>query len=250
MSNSFKVLLPIFLVVCVLTGCAQIKDYMGLSPSSGSFVPQGEYLGTWKLIKGELEKVEELDKEVKITLFPMKANESQSSGILNLNDNSRRFYWRADGNSEDTWNILFAKDNNAYTDLTSDFSFDGILRKTSVGLDLEGSLKEQIEGNNLKYFVITHRYYKPSLSVGKEALAVTAGELLTIEGQYLGEDPKNLSARLFNKADSKEKELEVSSIDAGTFTIKIEKATAKGDYSLSVLRDKEYKSNTIDISIN
>lgn len=240
----------LILLSSALSSCSMVQDYLGLSPSEGSFVPQGEYVGAWKAV-GENIK-DSANKTVKVTLFPMKTSETKSSGTLMINDSSSRFYWRANGNKEDTWNILFAKDNNIYTDLTTDFSFNGILKKMATGLELSGSLKT-VENNEIfKYFISTYRHFKPEILEPKEPPAAAAGEEISLEGSYFGEDKEHLVVKLISKTDSKELELKPSSIEEGEpskFSFKVSKDAAKGDYGLYVIRDEEFQSNTVTISV-
>lgn len=263
-SKSTKIF-SIFLSLSLFLGaCAQIQDYLGLTPSEGSLVPQGEYKGSWKLVQGkktlELAKdgdgagaADASDKEVKITLFPMKPDENRSTGILFINDRSNRFYWKASGNRLDTWNILFAKDNNEYTELTSDFSFDGLLKRNSTGIELTGSLKTMEEDESRRYFVTTLRSFPPELIAGEAPPVGTVGQEVTIEANYLGDDKDLLVIRLTNKADFTETKLKVARIEAGlpgSMVFKLSEDLAKGEYTISVLRGEDFPSNTLDFTIN
>lgn len=249
-----------FLIFLGLSSCSQAQEILGFGPSEGSMVPTGEFIGTWRHAKGskleaaESEEVEE-DREVKITLFPMKGTDSTSTGILVFNDRSQRFYWRANGDGN-SFNILFTKDNNIYTDLTTGFSFDGVLKKNSIGLELAGSLREVNEEKDLRYFVKTYKVYSPEIVAGEEALAGTVGSNLTIQGNYLGESEEKISVKLTNTADAKEfsvkpdKVVKASGEEPGSLTIKLKEDLPKGDYTLLVVRGEGYESNSVSVSIN
>lgn len=253
--SKLKILCLSFITTFLLSSCDALKDAIGFGVSEGSLVPVGEYVGEWKFKnKKEVSPEErEIASKVQVTLFPMEDVDITGHGVLMFNNSSHRFTWRANGNRKDAWNVLFVKDNSVFSDITTSFKFDGTLRALAVGYKLDGTLSVQYDDDVNEYFIETFRRFAPKIEA-KEALAIAAGESLTINGEYFGEKADEIHLELVSKAeDKKEHKINVDSIEEvegiQALTVSISKDLAKADYSAKLVRQDGYESNIVTITV-
>ena len=251
-------LTSLILLLFFLSSCSNFKTLMGIKEYKQD-IPTGEYIGTAKLIKLDEEEVTESKSEkIKINFIPKDPGITDGVGILTMDDESRRFFWRAEGNNTGIWSVLFSKDSNLYSNLNEIFNFDGVLSQSEIENNLEGRLYFDYDSKISQYFVTASQIFKPVLIPPKEAIAIKGGDSFEVRAEKLGDDQDLLELVLSRTATEKEaeysKSLNIESItkDKGSSVIKLktEKGLAKGVYSLRLTRDQDYKSNTISITVN
>lgn len=253
-----------------------------LEGNSDVKIPTGIYKGTYETQSLELkspaeEKLvteaaseEALEKEpvlepkensagkVNITIFPADVNSSGGNGILELDNRSQRFYWKADGdNKSKIWNLLFKKDNNIYTQITEGFNFTGSIQVTDTKRILSGTLitRDISEESEKEYFLSAFQYINPEIIIGKEAPGVAAGETLILECMHCGSNPEALVIKATNNMDNKSLDLKIDRIEKNPddtpnkLIIKTEKELAKGEYSAYIVRDELYESHSFLFNI-
>lgn len=250
--EKFKIGLLILLVAFSINACSQFNTLLEPEATDISSVPAGEFIGTYKFVKGD-EIEESTDNEVKITLFPVNKDDLMGTGILVFNSNSQRFFWEGTGNKVDTWNVLFRKDNNIYTKITTGFNFDGLLKKSDTNLRLFGSLHTNDDKNETFYFIDSYQYIAPKLIAAKEIPSAKPGEPMTIQGEHIGTDKEKVLIKLTNVKDNKEFEAKPERIEDKGATksigFKTDSTWPKGDYTLYVVRDGNLESNSISAII-
>ena len=200
--------------------------------------------------------------DILINLFPMDVVYKQGVGILRINTRSYKFNWESDSVSKKAdgsiiWNIAFSKDNNIYANLDENFSFTGILEQKDIGLEMYGtlSMKPTRAEDMLNYHIQAYQHKSPIISASGE-LSVKAGESLTLEAEQSGSD-KNIMQAYAESLDGKNKvELVISSLDKpekgkkkNTLIIVTDAAMVKGDYNVYIIRDEEFSSNSIKVTI-
>lgn len=251
-------LTSLILLLFFLSSCSDFKNLMGMKEQKQD-IPTGEYIGTAKLIKLDEEEVTESKSEIiKINFIPKDPGITDGVGVLTMNDESNRFFWRAEGNNTGVWSVLFSKDSNLYSNLQEIFNFDGILSQSEIENKLEGRLYFDYDSKISQYFVTASQIFKPILVPPKEAITIKGGDSFEVRAEKLGNDQDLVEFVLSRPATEKEAEyskpLNIESInkDKETFVIKLktEKGLAKGGYSLRLTRDQDYKSNTIGITVN
>jgi hypothetical protein len=241
-----------------LSSCSEFKNLMGIKEFKQD-IPGGEYLGTAKLVSLDgKEASDPVVKKIKINFIPKDPGITDGVGILTMDDESNRFFWRAEGNNIGVWSVLFSKDNNLYSNLKQIFNFDGILSQSETENKLEGRLSFDYDSKISQYFVTASQLFKPVLLAPKETITVKGGDSFEIRAEKLGEDQDKLELVLSRAATEKDPEyskpLAIESIvkDKGNYILKLktEKGLIKGSYSLRVIRDEDYKSNAISITVN
>ena len=200
--------------------------------------------------------------DILINLFPMDVAYKQGVGILRINTRSYKFNWESDSikkNSDGNtiWNISFSKDNNIYANLDENFNFTGILEQKDTGLELYGtlSIKPTKAEEMLNYHVQTYQNKSPIISASGE-LSVKAGESISLEAEQSGFD-KTIMQAYAESIDGKNKvELVINSLDKpekgkkkNKLTIGTDAAMVKGDYNVYIVRDEEFSSNSIKVTI-
>lgn len=241
-----------------LTACSSFNSLVGVEEAAIDF-PPGEYIGTAKLVKKGDEKPSDLTMEkIKLNFIPKEAGLTDGVGVLTMNDESQRFYWRTEGNSTDTWNVLFTKDNNLYSSINNTFKFDGLVTSSEIENKIEGRLYFDYDSSITQYFVEASQIFKPTILPPKAPIAIKAGDSFDIEAEKVGAEQAELEVLISKAATEKEEavnaELTIKQMlsDKGITTLSIgtEKSLSKGDYSLQILRSKDYKSNTIVLTVN
>jgi hypothetical protein len=287
----FKLLLLFILLPLSLSSCADIKTIMGVVEPNKD-CPPGEYIGTAKEIKpGEVlpeptvatpvlpspPAVLEVNGStingasaqvaaalpalpqgdaIKINFLPSSGG-VDGLGVLLFHNNSERFYWKNDGNNTNTWNVLFNKDQNIYTNIQNSFKFDGLITASEVENKLEGRLHLNYDAEEKDYYVEAYQYFKPEIIPAKDAISIKAGDPITIDVAKIGADEDALQITFKLKpvppATEFETQLVIQSIaktDKGTkMTLTTDKQYAKGDYSLWITRSGVHKSNRIPVKI-
>jgi hypothetical protein len=200
--------------------------------------------------------------DILINLFPMDVAYRQGVGILRINTRSYKFNWASDSMSKNSdgntvWNIALSKDNNIYANLDENFNFTGILEQKDTGLELFGTLsvKPTKAEEMLNYHIQTYQNKSPIISASGE-LSVKAGENLTLEAEQSGAD-KTVMQAYAESLDGKNKvELVINSLDKpekgkkkNKLTIVTDAAMVKGDYNIYIMRDEEFSSNSIKVTI-
>lgn len=200
--------------------------------------------------------------DILINLFPMDVAYKQGVGILRINTRSYKFNWESDSINKNSdgntiWNIAFSKDNNIYANLDENFNFTGILEQKDTGLELYGtlSMKPTKADEMLNYHIQTYQHKSPIISASGE-LSVKAGESLTLEAEQSGFD-KTIMQAYAESLDGKNKvELVVNSLDKpekgkkkNKLIIATDAAMVKGDYNVYIIRDEEFSSNSIKVTI-
>lgn len=200
--------------------------------------------------------------DILINLFPMDVAYRQGVGILRINTRSYKFNWESDSTSKNAdgnivWNIAFSKDNNIYANLDENFNFTGILEQKDTGLELYGtlSIKPTKAEEMLNYHIQAYQNKSPIISASGE-LSVKAGEALTLEAEQSGTD-KTVMQAYAESLDGKNKvELVINSLDKpekgkkkNKLTIATDAAMVKGDYNVYIIRDEEFSSNSIKVTI-
>jgi len=213
--------------------------------------PPGDYPGTAKLItNGEAAEISEA---IKVTFLPKSMDLKDGIGVLQMHNNSQRFFWRTDGNNKDSWNVLFHKDQNLYTSLEESFEFDGLIRTTEIQNILEGRLHINNSSVIRDYFIEGSQVFPPSIIPGKDALEVKAGDEFSINVDKIGEDQEAIKV-FYKSAETKELEtMEILKLERGKEGVQLffatDKKMKKGTYTLYFERGTEYKSNTISFNI-
>jgi hypothetical protein len=200
--------------------------------------------------------------DILINLFPLDVAYKQGVGILRINTRSYKFNWESDSINKNSdgntiWNIAFSKDNNIYANLDENFNFTGILEQKDTGLELYGtlSMKPTKAEEMLNYHIQTYQHKSPIISASGE-LSVKAGESLTLEAEQSGFD-KTIMQAYAESLDGKNKvELVINSLDKpekgkkkNKLTIATDAAMVKGDYNVYIIRDEEFSSNSIKVTI-
>lgn len=200
--------------------------------------------------------------DILINLFPMDVAYKQGVGILRINTRSYKFNWESDSINKNSdgntiWNIAFSKDNNIYANLDENFNFTGILEQKDTGLELYGTLsvKPTKAEEMLNYHIQTYQHKSPIISASGE-LSVKAGESLILEAEQSGFD-KTIMQAYAESLDGKNKvELVINSLDKpekgkkkNKLTIATDAAMVKGDYNVYIIRDEEFSSNSIKVTI-
>jgi hypothetical protein len=200
--------------------------------------------------------------DILINLFPMDTRYKQGVGILRINTRSYKFNWESDSINKNSdgntiWNLAFSKDNNIYANLDENFNFTGILEQKDTGLELYGtlSMKPTKAEEMLNYHIQTYQHKSPIISASGE-LSVKAGETLTLEAEQSGFD-KTIMQAYAESLDGKNKvELVINSLDKpekgkkkNKLTIATDAAMVKGDYNVYIIRDEEFSSNSIKVTI-
>jgi hypothetical protein len=200
--------------------------------------------------------------DILINLFPMDLAYKQGVGILRINTRSYKFNWESDSINKNSdgntiWNIAFSKDNNIYANLDENFNFTGILEQKDTGLEFYGtlSMKPTKAEEMLNYHIQTYQHKSPIISASGE-LSVKAGESLTLEAEQSGFD-KTIMQAYAESLDGKNKvELVINSLDKpekgkkkNKLTIATDAAMVKGDYNVYIIRDEEFSSNSIKVTI-
>ncbi len=237
------------IVILLLNSCSYFKKTVGIEDPNKE-PPLGEYIGTAKKVKQEGEAI-----PVKINLLPKAKGLVDGVGVLLIDDNSQRFYWRSTGDNSQTWNLLFVKDNNLYSSLKDTFKFDGIVKATEINNKIEGRLSLNYDATPVEYYLEAFQVFKPKLIPGKNALEVKAGENFTVDVERLGDTEADVVVTIRHLAKKTETLLEVVRADKpdASFVTKlylqIPKGTEKGDYIMYLTRQAEYKSNNLPFKV-
>ncbi len=197
--------------------------------------------------------------DVRITFLPKEKGFTDGIGILFINQTSHRFIWRSNGNNKDTWNILFTKDNNVYSNLQLNFNFDGVLTSSNVENKLMGRIYIDDDSKVSEYYIEAYQTSKPKILPPKEALAIKGGDDIVIDVEKVGENPEEIRAILTGIPSEKQaasiNELKVKNIEydpkKGIYKVYImtAKTLGKGEYTLYLIRSNAYKSNSIPIKV-
>lgn len=250
MKTTLKLIAILLVVVCSLSACLNIKKMIGLDTSIVDF-PPGDYLGTAKAItNGEAAEVSEA---IKITFLPKSMDLKDGIGVLQMHNNSQRFFWRTDGNNTDSWNVLFHKDQNLYTSLEESFKFDGLIRSTEIQNILEGRLQINNSAVIRNYFIEGSQVFPPSIIPGKDALEVKAGDQFSINVDKIGENQEAIKVFYKSNETKKLETMEILKLERNKDGIQLffatDKKMKKGAYNLYFERGTEYKSNTISFTV-
>lgn len=196
---------------------------------------------------------------IKITFLPRKEGFTDGVGIVNFQEASNRFLWRADGNNQDTWNILFTKDNNIYSNLHLNFNFDGVATRSTIDNKIIGRLYIDDDSKISEYYIEAYQFFKPKIQAPKEAITIKGGDDIVIDVEKAGDNPEELKAILLGIPSEKQQasinELKVKNIEFDPkkeiykVYIMTTKSLGKGDYSLYLIRSASHKSNSIPIKI-
>lgn len=196
---------------------------------------------------------------VKITFLPRKEGFTDGVGIINIDNSSHRFLWRAEGNNQDTWNILFTKDNNIYSNLHLNFNFDGVATRSNIDNRIIGRLYIDDDSKISEYYIEAYQFFKPKIQAPKEALTIKGGDDIVIDVEKAGDNPEELKAILLGIPSEKQQasinELKVKNIEYDPkkeiykVYIMTSKSLGKGEYSLYLIRSAAHKSNSIPIKI-
>lgn len=223
--------------------------------------PDGDYFGTARLIsqtdnEGKVLEVESKVIDLKLTILPREEGFTDGVGVLIINDRADKFFWRDVGNHENTWNLLFFKDNNLYSDIKDSFRFQGLVAKKSVENTLEGTLYRNTNSRITEYFLEATQSFKPKILPPQTGIAVKAGENFVITGERIGEDTDNLKVLLMAKSDEEPIELEIMSMspnpkkdEESILEIKSSEKLEKGDYKFFLKRGTKFKSNSLKLTI-
>lgn len=253
MKSAFKALIISLTVSISLAGCINFKKLVGLDSKIVDF-PPGDYIGTAKTILAEGNNGEAATYDIKVTFLPKSADLKDGIGVLVMRNNSQRFFWRTDGDNQNSWNVLFHKDQNLYSSMSESFNFDGLISASEVRNQLEGRLHFTDNVNSEDFFIQASQIFKPEILEPKEAIEIKAGEEFEIAVAKVGKDRDAI--KVFYKANEGDKngELEISK-----FTINPKEGTrlglvttkkfTKGNYSLYLERDGQQLSNKIGFTI-
>ncbi|MDD9899240.1 MAG: hypothetical protein OXU45_09620 [Candidatus Melainabacteria bacterium] len=253
MKSSIKTLIIATAISFSLTSCVNIRKIFGIESETVDF-PPGDYIGTAKTILPEGDNGEAAAFKVKITFLPKEAELTDGIGVLALRDNSQRFFWRTDGNSVDSWNVLFHKDQNVYTSLSENFEFDGLISSSEVANKLEGRLHYNANSKIEDFYISAAQIFKPEIFEPKEPIEIKAGDEFEITVAKLGKDRDAIKVFYKSSEAKKSKELEIAKFSTdpkeGTkLKFVTDKKFAKGNYSLYLVRDGSQRSNKIGFAI-
>ncbi len=300
-STKINLFLFSFLALLMLTGCQDLKNMIGIKDPNKD-LPPGEYIGTAKRIatntaittNGANAEIPNLDPnaqsiEIKITFLPKSPDMDDGVGILIINNNSQRFYWRNVGNNNNTWSALFNKDQSMYTNIKENFKFDGLVTGSEVENKLIGRLYfSSDDESSTSYFVEAFQYFKPEIIPPKAALEIKAGEPIILDVAKIGDDDDAITATIVSMTPpaagteaaatttapttsngaslangstaetatpptAPGKLAVINKIERGPKGIKItintDKADAKGDYKIFITRVDKHKSNSLPFKI-
>lgn len=296
--------LLLILLLTSLSGCQEIKHLFGIKEKKKD-LPAGEYIGLAKKIdeniaatlngaaastdNGQAASVNVNDGsgvEVKISFLAKDPDMVDGVGVLIINNDSQRFYWRNDGNSENVWNVLFRKDQNIFSNMQNDFKFDGLVTSSEVENKLTGRLHFNYDSQMSDYYVEAYQNFKPEIIPPKTAIEAKAGDPIILDVAKIGEDQEALEVKLKPNAPPAEGETAGAGAETATaptngatanganaasapkdptitltiqqiqkdkkgikLTTVTDKALVKGDYTLYILRSSKHKSNTIPVKI-
>jgi hypothetical protein len=248
--QKFKyIILSLFLTVC-LSACADFYDLLTLDGSRDLDIPTGLYLGRFE--------EEGLNGDLAITIFPPDENSSSGVGLLNKENRSQRFYWKANGDNEkQIWNLQFRKDNNIYTHITEGFTFTGTLTVTDTERQLFGTLvlRDLANGTEKESFLSTFQYIEPEIVLAKEAPSAKPAEQIVLECRHCGINGNALSIKATNNIDHKNTEIKIERIEKSLpgevkkLIVLIPSDLQKGEYSGYILRDEKYESNSFIFNV-
>lgn len=302
MKNLRGIVLSILLLTS-LSACQEIKGLFGIKEKKKD-LPAGEYIGLAKKIdevtatsnngtaaqssnNGTTAGVNVNDGsgiEVKISFLAKDPDLIDGVGVLVINNDSQRFYWRNDGNSQDVWNVLFRKDQNIFSNIQNDFKFDGIITASEIENKLSGRLHFNYDSQMSDYYVEAYQIFKPEIIPPKAAIEVKAGDPIVLDVTKIGNDQEALEVKLkpsapvaeANAAETAPASTTVNGSAAvngntampespkdptitlsiqqiqqdkkGTkLTVLTDKTLAKGDYTLYILRSGKHKSNVVPV---
>jgi hypothetical protein len=239
-------------LIFLLYGCSYLKHSAGIPDQVKKEVPVGEYIGVAKKLKQEppTEPV-----PVKVTLLPKAEGLVDGVGILILDNNSQRFLWRTVGDNNQTWNLLFVKDNNLYSSIKDSFKFDGVIKAAEIDNRLEGRLNINYDAAPAEYYIEAFQIFKPKIIPAKNALEIKSGENFIIEVERLGDNETEVLVTIKNLVKKTELPLEIVRADKvedsliSKVYLQIPKGTEKGEYILYITRQAQYKSNNLPFKI-
>lgn len=298
--------LLVILLLTSLSGCQEIKHLFGIKEKKKD-LPSGEYIGLAKKIdentaatlngatanpsNGQAASVNVNDGsgvEVKISFLAKDPDMVDGVGVLIINNDSQRFYWRNDGNSENVWNVLFRKDQNIFSNMQNDFKFDGLVTSSEVENKLTGRLHFNYDSQMSDYYVEAYQSFKPEIIPPKAAIEAKAGDPIILDVAKIGEDQDAIEVKLKPNAPAEAASAETAAAPTEAspapangatanganaasapkdptitlniqqiqkdkkgikLTVATDKALAKGDYTLYILRSGKHKSNTLPIKI-
>lgn len=235
-----------------LSSCDKMMSELGIFGPKDK-VPLGEYAGYWTSIEEPNE--DDAEKNLaKITLYELERNDVVGVGIFNFMNHTHRMNWQFKGNTKDNWNLQFLKESNVYSDITQTFGFDGNLTVTETARNLNGTLRYMVEGGETKYLIRTSQNIDPELIADKAAPSAKAGESIDIECLHCGKEPAKVIVKLVSKTAQNVTEIPVSRLEMteeGTrkITIPFAENLEKGDYSIYLIRDGKYESNSIPAQV-
>ena len=246
--KSFLKALCILILASSMSSCEQIKRQVGLGGPKD--IPLGEYVGTAKLMT--ISEKKEADKEVKISFLPKEPGFKDAIGVLVFNNTSDRFLWRSDGNNNNIWNIMFAKDNTIYSSLQDSFEFSGIIKASDVRNTLEGKFTRIFEEEEFVYYFTASQVFKPEIITPEAPIAVKAGEEITISTLKIDpEKTKVFIAALEAEDQGKAVPITNSVLEKDVYLISFasSKDLSKGKYKVTLERDDGEKSKPLVIEI-
>lgn len=196
--------------------------------------------------------------KIKLNFIAKDPGITDGVGVLTMNDESQRFFWRSEGNNLDTWNVLFTKDNNLYSNIQNAFKFDGIVTQSEIENKIEGRLYFDYDTVITQYFVEASQIFKPKIIPAKEGISIKGGDSFDIQVEKAGEDQELLEVILSRAATDKLEALTESltikqmATEKGLakITLATVKGLAKGDYSVKLIRSKDYTSNSVAVTVN
>lgn len=240
-------LMAIALISVSLSSCEIVKKQFGMDNIVD--IPLGEYLGTATPLNSEEDKDV---KEVKITFLPKEDGLKDAIGVLVLNNSSERFLWRSDGNNKNIWNVMFAKDNTMYTNIEDSFEFNGIIKSSELKNTLEGKFTTEIAQKEKLYYFKASQVFSPSLEQPKEAIAIKAGEEVSINATKIDPDKtKIFMMPVESETEPQEMAITNSILEKGLYTLTFSssKDQSKGKYKVFIERDDGQKTKSIIIEI-
>lgn len=251
MKASLKLAIIFVTIQLSLSSCINIKELLGFNTLTVNF-PPGDYVGTAKQIQNGTTL--ELAEAVKLTFLPKEVELQDGIGVLVMKNNSQRFFWRTDGNNTDSWNVLFHKDQNLYTNMQESFKFDGLITASEIQNKLEGRLHFNNHTEMSDYYIEAFQNFPPELYPPKEAIEIKGGDDIVIAVGKIGKDQDAIQVLYKENEGKKEAQAfvirKIETTKEGTnIVLATDKKIKKGSYSLYLLRGTDYKTQSLPFEV-